>query len=100
MQYEVVYLSIFLQDIRDVTNYISDVLLNAEAANSLLDELESRIDVVRNDPYIALKYNGNANLDDETYWFSVKNYMVFYVINDNVIEFRRFLYSRRNFDSL
>ena len=96
MQYKVEYLPIFAEDVRDAVAYIADTLRNVSAANDLLDALESRIDTIKNDPYIALKYRGTHELDDEIYWFSVKNYMVFYVVHDNVIEFRRFLYGRRN----
>ena len=100
MQYEVSYLPLFWEDVHDATNYISDVLMNVKAANNLLDELEARINVIQNDPLIALKYRGNSKLDDETYWFSVGNYMAFYVIKENIIEFRRFLYDRRDFGRL
>lgn len=34
------------------------------------------------------------------YWFPVGNYMVFYVVIDDVVEVRRFLYKARNLEAL
>ena len=96
MQYSVTYLPIFWLDVHEATTYIGEILKNKKAALDLVDELEAKIDRLKENPFIALKYKASFKSKHQIYWFQVKSYMAFYVVIDNTIEFRRFIYSRRN----
>lgn len=99
-RYSLRYLPLFWDDLNSAVTYISDVLKNPSAAMRLLDSVESGIlDHLRN-PTFATVYKGSRDRQQPYYWFSVGNYMVFYVVEDDVMEVRRFLYGARDLTKL
>ena len=90
------------RDMNGAADYIEYVLLNPEAADSLLDEAEEKISKLSLFPE---KY---AVVDDpvlktwEIRFLTVKNYLAFYVIHEeeNKIFLVRFLYSKRDWISI
>ena len=98
-KYKIRYLPSFKQDLRDTKNYIADTLQNPEAAKSLIEETEKAI-MKRSE--MPLSFEPVQLLYDPQhpyYKIYVKNYVVYYVVIDNVIEIRRFLYGRRNVET-
>ena len=95
-QYRLRYLPLFWNDLDSAVSYISNVLENPVAAQRLLDSTEAKILDYSKAPTIAPKYKTTRERPLPYYWFEVGNYMVFYVVIDDVMEMRRFLYGARD----
>lgn len=95
-QYSLRYLPLFWDDLNDAVTYISRVLKNPQAAGRLLDNVEAGILKHLENPTFATVYKGRRDRQTPYYWFAVGNYMVFYVVEDDVMEVRRFLYGARD----
>jgi len=72
------------------------VLKNPAAAERLLDRTEEVILEHAKAPTIAKVYKTTRNRPLPYHWFAVGNYMVFYVVMDDVMEVRRFIYGARD----
>ena len=94
--YKLQYLPLFWDDLNAAVSYIADVLRAPEAAERLLDQVEESIRRHVDNPTIAPIYKSSKSRPNPYYWYSVGNYMVFYVVIGNVVEFRRFLYGARD----
>ena len=94
--YRLQYLPLFWDDLEQAVFYIRDVLKNPAAAERLLDRTERAILEHAKAPISAQVYKTTCNRPLPYYWFSVGNYMVFYVVFDDVMEVRRFIYGARD----
>ena len=95
--YNIRYSPLFYKDLNKIILYIKNELNNIEAANDLLNEIENsilnRITLPTSyEPYMSSKERKNVY-----YRVYVKNYIIFYVVIDNVMEVRRILYGKRDF---
>ena len=95
-KYELKYLPLFWEDLFEAVSHIKNVLHNETAAQKLLDKTEKEILNHLEHPTIATKYKSKVKRKDTYYWFSVGNYMVFYVVTNNTMEVRRFIYGARD----
>lgn len=84
----------FWADFHETTEYIAGTLKNPAAADNLLDELVKNAKTLLLFPRASRVYAAPPETDEAYYALKVKNYMAFYVVRDDVVEFRRFLYSR------
>lgn len=66
------------------------------AAARLLDNVEAEILAHLEHPTIAAVYKTTRERPLPYHWFEVGNYMVFYVVYDDVMEVRRFIYGARD----
>ncbi len=96
VHYKLRYLPLFWDDLQKAVSYIADVLDNPKAAERLVDQLEDKILEYREHPETATKYRSSRARARQYYWFAVGNYMVFYVLDDDVMEVRRFLFGSRD----
>lgn len=94
--YKLCYLPLFWDDLNSAVSYISDVLKAPKAADDLLDKLETEILSHLENPALALVYKTSKKRPQLYYWFAAGNYMVFYVIEGEFMEVRRFLYGARD----
>ena len=94
MNYRLKATNEFRADFNDATNYIANTLHNPIAAEGLLDELVKNAKSVTLFPKASRPYASPPEVDADYYALPVKNYLAFYVVRGDVIEFRRFLYSR------
>ena len=95
------YLPIFYSDLSEKILYISKVLHNPDAANRLLDSVDSaimkRLPMAESfEPFISLKERNHPY-----YRIIVGNFIIYYVVIDEgngtkIMEVRRFLYKRQN----
>ena len=90
------YLPLFWDDLHAAVFYISDVLDNPSAAERFVDQVEQGILAHRACPTAAPVYKSERPRRTPYYWFPVGNYMVFYVVEGNVMEVRRLLYGARD----
>ena len=94
------YLPLFWEDLSEAVSYIAYDLHNPQAANNLIDQVEAKILEHLENPTMAATYRTTRERPLPYYWFSVGNYMVFYVVIDDTVEMRRFLYKARDLESI
>ncbi|MDE7229721.1 MAG: type II toxin-antitoxin system RelE/ParE family toxin [Oscillospiraceae bacterium] len=90
---------LFKDDLKSVSEYISKTLKNPQAAKRLVIETRKAIRERLAIPLAAEPYCPEST-NRIFYRIYVGNYTVFYVVNDNTMEVRRFLYSARDFNKL
>ena len=84
----------------DAVSYIANALNNPQAAKKLFTETEKAILKRLENPLAFEPYHSSKKRKDVYYRIYVGNYTVFYVVIDDVMEVRRFIYSKRDFDKL
>ena len=81
-------------------DYIAFDLQNPVAAMQLLEDTEAAIMKRLKNPLGYEQYHSKKDRKHPYYRIYVRNFTVFYVVIDNVMEIRRFAYSRRNLSEL
>lgn len=95
-RYRLQYLPLFWNDLNAAVSYISDTLQAPEAAARLIDQTEDGILAHLKEPTTAAIYRTTHQRPLPYYWFEVGSYMVFYVVYENIMEVRRFIYGARD----
>ena len=95
-KYKLEYLPLFKQDMANARNYIATELNNPSAALRLINDTEKAIHKRLKNPLGFAPYHSIRDREQPYYRIYVRNYSVFYVVIDNVMEVRRFIYSKRN----
>ena len=98
--HKIVYLPKARQDISDIVRYIAYNLHAPKAARDLLDSIDAAISLTAEFPQMYKVYAPTKSLKHPYRMIPVKNYAVFYVILDDVIEIRRVVYAKMNLDKL
>ncbi len=99
-KYKLRYPELAQSDLVDIISYISNQLSAPQAAANLVDKLDRAISRLEQFPFSGHPYIKNQKLQDEYRMLIVENYLVFYVVYDNVVEIRRIIYGRRNYENL
>lgn len=99
-KYEILYLPLFENDLAEAALYISDVLKNPDAAQKLIDDTEAAILKRAKAPLSFPPYCSSKKHENEYYRINIRNFSVFYVVIGNVMEVRRFIYSKRDIDNI
>lgn len=99
-QYKLRYLPLFWDDLEQAVFYIRDVLKNPSASERLLDRTEQAILEHAEAPTMAQVYKTTRSRPQPYFWFAVGDYMVFYVVIDDVMEVRRFIYGTRDLNKM
>jgi len=89
-------LPLFEEDLNQIIDYISLQLENPQAAYSLVDDVHEAIR--KRLPYAESfeAYPSRKKRPLAYYRIYVKNYIIFYVVDDDTMEIRRILYGRRD----
>ena len=98
--YEIKYLPVAIKDLKETVDYITIILCNKKAALDFIDALDHSVSRLHSFPYSCRLYQSQSLLDLEYRVLPVKNYLLFYVILDNVVEIRRIVYARVNLDAM
>ena len=95
MKYKLDYLQIANNDIRSCALYIAEVRQAPTAAANLVREVRKKANNLRDTPYIYPEYHGEPRNEITYRVMPVKNYLVFYTVNEDskTIEVHRFLYA-------
>lgn len=95
MMYKINYLPIAKKDLEEIIDYIT-IHLNAPiAAKDFIEALDTSILRLGQFPYSCKLYKSKIeNFKYEYRILQVKNYSVFYVVKENIIEIHRILYSK------
>lgn len=85
-----------LQDLKEIRNYISVKLCNPAAAERMIKNIISAYMKLQSQPFIGAKLNAKIKFDTELRYLVKGNYLIFYLVNDN-IEIYRIIYGRRDY---
>ena len=99
-KYKIIYLPLFYKDLDQITNYIKYNLENNIVANDFLNKVEHEILKRSYNPEAFEKHISTKKRKSIYYKIYINNYTVFYTVKDNIMEVRRILYSRRNFNNI
>ena len=99
-KYRLEYLPLFERELADTVDYIAKTLQNPIAAERLTDDTEKAILERLKAPASFQKYNSIKDRKNPYYTIYVKNYTVFYVVIDDVMEVRRFVYGKRDIEKI
>ncbi|RLD31980.1 MAG: type II toxin-antitoxin system RelE/ParE family toxin [Bacteroidetes bacterium] len=98
--YELKYLPLAIKDLHGIIDYIINILKAPKSASNLLDDLEISISRLRQFPFSFKIYQSVEPLETEYRMLPVKNYFVFYVVIENIVEIHRIIYARMNFEKI
>ncbi|MDR2903200.1 MAG: type II toxin-antitoxin system RelE/ParE family toxin [Clostridiales bacterium] len=88
------------KDLLEIFAYIAFELASPKAADDLIDRIEERVDKLCDFPY-SCSLMGDAFLRERGYRkATVKNFNLFYRVEDNMISIERVLYNRRDMERL
>ena len=99
-KYEIRYLPTFISQLNNILYYITYELKNKIAADNFYNEVVKQIEIRSNAPESYEVFKTIKGRKIKHYKINVKNYTIFYVVKDNVMEIRRIYYSQRNFENL
>lgn len=95
-KYKLQILPLFEEDLNEIIDYIAFKLKNQKAAMDLVDTVEMAIDHRLSNPESFESFQSVKEREHPYYRIRVKNFTIFYVVFDDIMEVRRILYSRRN----
>ncbi len=99
-KYEIRYLPTFISQFNNILYYITYELKNKIAANNFYSEVVRQIEIRSKAPESYEVFKKIRNEEIKYYKINVKNYTIFYVVKNNVMEIRRIYYNQRNFENL
>lgn len=96
--YKIEYLPAAQNDLLEILKYIAVNLANKKAATEITKEIVAKIDGLAEFPYKNAVYNPIRPLNYEYRKLPVKNYLVFYRVDEDLklITVVRLIYGRRN----
>lgn len=92
--YEIRYLPLARKDLTEIAIYIADHLKAPKAAMDLLNAMDECISRLEQFPYSYKVYQPIRELNNEYRLLPVKNYAVFYVVKEKVVEIHRVIYAK------
>lgn len=95
-KYKLQFLSLFEEDLNQIVDYIIFDLGNPTAAYSLVDDVYEAITARLPNAESFEIYRSKNKRSSVYYKIYVRNYIIFYVVKDDVMEVRRILYGRRD----
>ena len=96
--YKIEFLQTALDDLKEITLYISKELSNPEAAYKLAETIVEKANSLSDFPYGRPVYNPLRELEKEYRTIYVKNYNLFYWIEEEekTVMIARIIYSKRD----
>ena len=99
-KYNLRYLPKFEEDLNEIIDYIVYKLHSPESALRLVDKIENAILERLNCSLSFEPFQSNRRRKHPYYRIYVDNFIVYYVVIENIMEVRRVLYKARNTDNL
>lgn len=96
--YKLRFLPLFEEDLGAIVDYISLQLQNTQAAYALVDDVHNAIQERLPFAESFEIYPSKKQRYLPYYRIYVKNYIIFYVVDGDVMEVRRILYGRREWE--
>jgi len=98
--YKIRYLPVVQKDLHDIILYFLDNLKSPKAAMDFIETLDKSILRLKQYPYSCKLYQPREPLEFEYRFLPVKNYLVFYIVTENIIEIHRVVYARKNLENI
>jgi len=95
-QFKLRYLPLFEHDLATVHDYIALSLHNPTAALRLIEDTEKAVLKRLSNPLGFKPYRSTRDRKQLYYRINIRNYSIFYVVTGDIMEVRRFVYSKRN----
>lgn len=99
-KYTIKYLPKFKQELRKILKYIKEDLENEKAALDLVSKIDKAIIKRSFNPTSFQEYHSLKERGYKWYRIYGGNYVIFYVVIDEIMEVRRILYKRRNLEKM
>ncbi len=90
------YLPIAQKDLQDIILYFLDNLKSPKAAMDFIQTFDKSILRLKQYPCSCRLYQPQKPLEFEYRFLPVKNYLVFYIVTENIIEIHRIIYAKMN----
>ena len=94
--YKLRFLPLFEDDLNGIVDYIAFRLKNPMAAEALVNDVQKAVQDRLSCAESFEPYHSAKDRQYPYYRISVRNYTIFYVVIDDVMEVRRIVYSRRD----
>ena len=94
--YKLRILPLFEEDLNEIVDYITYRLKNPIAAEALISDVQTAIHDRLSCAEAFEQYHSAKERRYPYYRITVRNYTIFYVVIDDVMEVRRIIYSRRD----
>ena len=91
--YTIRYLETFRRELDEAVDYIAFELENIAAADKLIADVEAAIERTARFPTATKPYGTDDTTGEVYYRIGVRNFSIFYVVIDSVVEVRWFRYS-------
>ena len=98
--YNVIYLPLALNDLKDIIKYIAHELKAPKAAENLRKKIDKEVLKIAENPFRCHLYFPLEKLKYEYRILNVNNYSLFYIIDKEKVEIHRVIYSKRNILSM
>ena len=98
--YKIRYLPIAQKDLWNITEYILDNLKSPKAAMDFIYILDKSILRLKQYPYSCKSYQPQEPLEVEYRFLTVKNYLVFFIVIENIVEIHRIIYAKMNLEKI
>ena len=97
-KYNLIILPIAKNDMENIIFYVSKIIKNNSSAIKISKSFEKGLNIILKFPYGNPIYNINQKNKKEYRCLKIKNYLMFYFINNNNIIIARVLYSKMNIE--
>lgn len=100
--YKIRYTPLAYEDLDEIDTYISETLLNPQAAENLLDEMEKSIRQLEQFPYVGSEVEDSSLADKGYRKLVVQNYLIFHIVDleQKQVVIMRILYGAREYHNL
>lgn len=86
-----------LQDIKDIKEYISNVLANPDAAKRTIDKIRQSYLSLSDTPFIGISLKNKININTSYRFLTSENYLIFYFVKEKTVIISRIIYGRRDY---
>lgn len=94
--YSIRYLPSFEDELYEIIYYIKTILKNKYAAKKLLYDVENSIKIRSYNPETFEVYINDKKYKYKWYRIYIRNYIIFYVVRNNLMEVAHIIYSKRD----
>ena len=93
--YKIIYIETALNDLEEIIIYVKD--RNKSYVDKFINSLDNKINQLKQFPFMGKSYM-NVRLHDEYRTINIDQYLVFYVIIDDIVEIRRIIHEKRDYN--
>lgn len=97
MSYSVNYSQDAGEDLLGIKEYISDVLLNPQAAKRILTEITKRVDSLADNPELGPRISTRFGIETDFRYLVVGSYLFFYKVAQSSINILHVFNGRQNY---